>query len=36
MLNVGPRVSLLLGHGRPDVTRGYPATILKDGTHGKW
>ena len=29
------RVSELLGHERPDITRGYLASIPKDGNHGK-
>ena len=29
------RVSQLLGHERPDVTRGYLASIPKDGADGK-
>ncbi len=34
-LSASLRVSQLLGHERPDVTKGYLASILKDGADGK-
>ena len=34
-LNASLRVSRLLGHERPDVTKGYLASIPKDGANGK-
>ena len=34
-LNASLRVSQLLGHERPDVTRGYLASVQKDGADGK-
>ena len=34
-LNASLRVSQLLGHERPDVTKGYLASISKDDANGK-
>ena len=34
-LNASLRVSQLLGHERPDVTKGYLASIPKDDANGK-
>ena len=34
-LSASLRVSQLLGHGRPDVTRGYLASIPRSGADGK-
>ncbi len=34
-LSASLRVSQLLGHERPDVTKGYLASISKDGANGK-
>ena len=34
-LNASPRVSRLLDHERPDVTKGYLTSIPKDGANGK-
>lgn len=34
-LSASLRVSQLLGHERSDVTKGYLASISKDGTDGK-